>query len=101
MRWWYELKTPSLKCERLGHDMHPVVKRGYCLPNEVRGAAGILGMINGAVAFRVVVTFNVCRRCKFEINEDRKIEVVTAIHSLSMPSEDWDVLRDKGFLLNQ
>jgi hypothetical protein len=99
MRWLRELIHPEEKCARLGHKILARKMSGYCLPSEVTGVEGLYGRLNGAVAFRVKVTFYVCSRCGHEEVDRKEIHVGSPIHSLSLPSEWWDKLEKDGYFL--
>lgn len=99
MRWWEEFRKPSLRCERIGHDLRPRLYRGYCTPKEVSGVDALCSRFGGAVAFRVNVTFHVCRRCKFEEERLKRVQVEYPIHSLQLNADRWRKLEADGYLL--
>jgi hypothetical protein len=37
MRWWDEMRNPSLKCERAGHKLGVEFRKGYRRPDYERG----------------------------------------------------------------
>lgn len=100
-RWWREFRNPRLKCERIGHDMKPVTLEGYCQPELVDGARGLIGMLNGAVAFGVELKTSVCSRCNHEDESARSFEQCRPIQSLSMSSDRWAQMNRTGFSLRR
>lgn len=85
MRIVRELFRPSLKCERAGHKPAVRERRGYSWPSSL------------GVADRVTQRQSACRRCKKTLSGWADQSSKT-IHSLGMPSDDWDALRRDGFL---
>lgn len=85
MRFFKELRTPSLKCARVGHKdkttRQKIMKRGW---HEV------------ASTYKADITqCTRCRRREGPTNE----EFISSYSSVTLPSSDWDILRKDGYLI--
>jgi hypothetical protein len=90
MRWWKELRTPRLKCERIGHKTHVAVRRGYRKSRDT---------FSCYVAESVTQHRICCKRCG-ETIRDWQDKNVTSLTGLRMSEDAWDVLNDQGVLWN-
>jgi hypothetical protein len=88
--WLREAWNHSLKCERLGHDWKQISIRGWQWPAENS---------RRHVADSVIVTIHECQRCRIrERKESDEVKRREGITSLSMPTPDWERLKERGFI---
>lgn len=87
-RWFVEFFNPSVKCERLGHRMYDrsttIMKRGHPQFSSII-----------ATEYRCVIP--TCKRCGYK-EEPTKLKEKQAFNGVSMPTSDWDEIREKGYL---
>ena len=88
MRFVKELFNPAKKCERLGHT-----------PNEHK-----IRIRKNSKDWRMTVTdfsarIEICDRCNKHLSEPFKLEEIDSYNSCSMPSEMWNKMREKGYLI--
>jgi len=80
-----ELIKPSLKCERVGHK--------YKTRKEV-----IRKESRDYVCEDFYCEISKCRRCGYQKVPEKLIQK-NGYHSVSMPSGDWDELRENGYMV--
>lgn len=85
MRLIKEFFKPRLKCDRVGHQEEEIIENGYVYPSTF------------GVAAEGIKKFKRCARCYIEMSKPI-YEEKEYIHSLSMPSNDWKILKANGFL---
>lgn len=85
-RWFAESRNPSLKCERVGHNMRDREYRVYLYPPIARWA----------VAERAWMKQAACRRCNHAEPESEISR--TGLDGLTMDSDRWDILKRDGRL---
>lgn len=80
MRIFKELFNPKLKCERIGHNPKEVNRKIRTGMNDYQQVA------------------IVCRRCREMVKEISREHLMTWT-SVSMPTDLWDEIRDKGYIV--
>lgn len=78
-RFLKELKDPSLKCERVGHNLREYTRRGYY-------EGGFMSVVT-----QVVQTTNRCERCGCQT--EWKTTSQSGIRSFSAPEKLWIEIR--------
>ena len=85
IRFIRELRTPSLKCNRLGHDDRTETRK-------IRRSCEGRHVVEDFLA-----TFTVCKRCRREVGPSEEVEI-DWFNSCSMPTSMWDQMRDNGYV---
>lgn len=87
MRWWDELRTPALKCARLGHNMRNVEVHVYLRPeNRWR-----------SVADEATETTPTCSRCGHK--EETTVDRYRSLTGLTLPSHRMREFEKNGRLV--
>ena len=76
------------RCAERGHKMRLVTRRGYRWPPESWSS----------VADAVTQQRKECRRWRCGAADEWETVSRRSVHSLSMPSDWWDILREEGVL---
>lgn len=82
-----EFFNPELKCKRIGHDEK---ERSI----KIRKDATLIVVVEDYKA-----KIKKCSRCNEILGEPYDLEYLQGIHSCGMPSEDWDRIREDGYLI--
>lgn len=82
-----EFFSPSLKCQRIGHD---------CIEKSIK-------IRKKGGGYRVVVTdynakIKFCKRCHCELGEPYDLEYYDSFTGCEMPARMWGEIREKGYL---
>jgi len=80
-----ELRSPSLKCDRLGHDDRTDTRK---IRRESIGRKVVCD-------FRA--TFKVCKRCRRECGPSDEVQI-DCFSSCTMPTSMWNKMRDDGYV---